>query len=186
MTVILAAVIGGLIGNFLPNNNAGPSAENTNALALPSKNTISGIPKVTDGDTIKINGTRIRFHGIDAPESRQNCLDNEGKVWSCGTASTSYLKSIVSNKMVTCEQRDIDKYGRVVAVCSIDGKDINGLMVEAGFSLAFSLSPPRHDLLICRSIHQVQKAAVQPLLHSLASCCKCGGESSYWIMFSCS
>ena len=30
---------------------------------------ISGKPKVTDGDTIKINNKKIRFSGIDAPES---------------------------------------------------------------------------------------------------------------------
>ncbi len=30
---------------------------------------ISGKPKITDGDTIKINNKKIRFSGIDAPES---------------------------------------------------------------------------------------------------------------------
>ena len=30
---------------------------------------ISGKPVVTDGDTIKINNKKIRFSGIDAPES---------------------------------------------------------------------------------------------------------------------
>ena len=29
---------------------------------------ITGIANVTDGDTVKINNTRIRLHGIDAPE----------------------------------------------------------------------------------------------------------------------
>ena len=31
---------------------------------------IIGTASVTDGDTIKIHGERIRLHGIDAPESR--------------------------------------------------------------------------------------------------------------------
>jgi len=30
---------------------------------------IIGKPQVTDGDTIKINNKKIRFSGIDAPES---------------------------------------------------------------------------------------------------------------------
>ena len=34
---------------------------------------ISGIAKVTDGDTIKIEGKKIRFFGIDAPEKKQKC-----------------------------------------------------------------------------------------------------------------
>ena len=34
---------------------------------------ISGIAKVTDGDTIQIEGKKIRFLGIDAPEKKQRC-----------------------------------------------------------------------------------------------------------------
>ena len=32
--------------------------------------------KVTDGDTIKINGEKIRFSGIDTPELKQTCIKN--------------------------------------------------------------------------------------------------------------
>ena len=34
---------------------------------------ISGIPRITDGDTIKILNKRIRFYGIDTPEKKQIC-----------------------------------------------------------------------------------------------------------------
>ena len=30
--------------------------------------------KITDGDTIKINGEKIRFSGIDTPELKQTCM----------------------------------------------------------------------------------------------------------------
>ncbi len=30
--------------------------------------------KITDGDSIRINGEKIRFSGIDTPELRQTCL----------------------------------------------------------------------------------------------------------------
>ena len=33
--------------------------------------------KITDGDTIRINGEKIRFSGIDTPELRQTCLEQE-------------------------------------------------------------------------------------------------------------
>ena len=44
--------------------------------------TISGIPTVIDGDTIKVQGKTIRLICIDTPESKyrgraQYCLDNE-------------------------------------------------------------------------------------------------------------
>ena len=34
---------------------------------------ISGIAKVIDGDTIRIEKSKIRFFGIDAPENKQLC-----------------------------------------------------------------------------------------------------------------
>ena len=36
---------------------------------------ITGTATVTDGDTLRINDTRIRLHGIDAPEAAQTCID---------------------------------------------------------------------------------------------------------------
>ena len=44
---------------------------------------IAGTASVIDGDTIEIHGQRIRFHGIDAPESAQTCVAG-GEVWRCG------------------------------------------------------------------------------------------------------
>ena len=42
---------------------------------------ISGVPSVTDGDTLKIGPDRIRLHGIDAPESKQRCRTG-AKTWA--------------------------------------------------------------------------------------------------------
>ena len=37
-------------------------------LSLPAHADITGKPRVVDGDTIHIGKTKIRLHGIDAPE----------------------------------------------------------------------------------------------------------------------
>ena len=39
--------------------------------AAPALADITGPATVTDGDSLKIDGQRIRIHGIDAPEARQ-------------------------------------------------------------------------------------------------------------------
>ncbi len=31
---------------------------------------VTGIPRIIDGDTLQIGETKIRLHGIDAPETR--------------------------------------------------------------------------------------------------------------------
>ena len=48
--------------------------------------------KITDGDTIKINGKKIRFSGIDTPELKQFCI-KYGIKKSCGLTA-KYLSLI--------------------------------------------------------------------------------------------
>ncbi|MCS6855826.1 MAG: hypothetical protein NZ523_13890, partial [Elioraea sp.] len=45
--------------------------------------TFQGSALVQDGDTLTIAGTRIRLHGVDAPELDQTCL-RDGLPWPCG------------------------------------------------------------------------------------------------------
>ena len=54
---------------------------------------ISGPVRVIDGDTIEIGGERIRLHGIDAPESAQQCQTKHGKAYDCGVNATRAFKS---------------------------------------------------------------------------------------------
>ena len=59
---------------------AGASALNTPAAPSVEYDTRAIRPgvRVVDGDTIDVNGTRIRFQGIDTPETGQSCRDAAG------------------------------------------------------------------------------------------------------------
>ena len=116
----------------LPSRQEAPSAPPSDQLGE-----LTGKPSITDGDTIRMGKTRIRLHGIDAPESKQSCRDGEGKKWACGREATFRLANLIGKNWVTCEPKDLDRYKRVVAVCFVGGKDINALMVRDGWALAY-------------------------------------------------
>ncbi|MGH1590538.1 thermonuclease family protein [Methylobacterium phyllosphaerae] len=77
---------------------------------------IVGRASVTDGDTVVIRGTRIRLHGIDAPEGAQLCQDAAGKSYRCGQVAALALADRIGEVNISCEPRDTDRYGRTVAV----------------------------------------------------------------------
>jgi endonuclease YncB( thermonuclease family) len=98
--------------------------------------TIAGRASVIDGDTIEIHGTRIRLFGIDAPESDQDCLVG-GHPTRCGQRAALALADEINNRPVTCDSKDRDSYGRVVAICRVAGEDLNAWMVAQGWALAY-------------------------------------------------
>lgn len=99
--------------------------------------TVSGLAQIIDGDTIEIEGVRVRLFGVDAPESNQPCVFGEAIV-ACGEIATAELRNIVGNREVSCSARDTDRYGRIVAVCSVAGQDIGAQLVTAGWALAYT------------------------------------------------
>ena len=91
--------------------------------------------RIVDGDTIEINGEKIRFSGIDAPESyyrgkKQVCYLNEKKVF-CGELSKEKLKEKIGTNSITCErEKDKDFYGRTLAECFINDESLSKFMVR--------------------------------------------------------
>src|SRR5262249_56592811 len=97
---------------------------------------VVGVASVIDGDTIEIHGQRIRLHGIDAPEASQLC-ELGGKPWRCGQASANALADYIGRRTVSCDPRDRDRYGRLVAACSVGGASISAWMVREGWAIAY-------------------------------------------------
>ena len=98
---------------------------------------IMGVATVIDGDTIEIHGQHIRLHGVDAPESAQECRRPDGSRWRCGQQAALALQDLISRRPVTCARQDTDRYGRIVAKCSVGGVDINAWLVTNGWAVAY-------------------------------------------------
>jgi len=94
---------------------------------------INGLARVVDGDTLAIDGTRVRLFGIDAPERGQPCLDRG----DCGAEATAYLVRLVDGRTVQCKQEDIDQYSRVVGTCFVGRTDLSRALVRAGHAVPY-------------------------------------------------
>ena len=57
--------------------------------------------KVVDGDTIHLNGEKIRFTGIDTPELKQTCI-KDGVKNLCGVTAKKILINKIGNNIVKC------------------------------------------------------------------------------------
>ena len=99
--------------------------------------TITGPARVVDGDTIVVGGVRIRLEGIDAPETSQTCTTVSGEAWPCGRKATTELAHMIGHGLVTCEDRGLDKYRRILGVCRAGAVDLNAEMVRRGYAWAF-------------------------------------------------
>lgn len=92
-----------------------------------------------DGDTIELNGTRIRINGIDAPEYGQKCGE-----WACGKAAADFMARLLKSGRPHCTIHSEDNYGRSIATCTVNGRDIGAEMVATGHAWAFEKFSDRY------------------------------------------
>ena len=106
---------------------------------VPSEARWVKVDRVTDGDTIVlIDHTRVRLHGIDAPERDQ----------PYGLMATAALEYMVARSVYLVEVGQ-DRYGRLVGQLyhSKEGYDINTSMVCAGYAWWYSRYTPDSQVL---------------------------------------
>ena len=98
---------------------------------------ISGIPRIVDGDTLVVGATKIRLEAIDAPETDQICLNAKGERWTCGIEARDRLQAHIAARAIDCSSNGTDVYQRSLATCSLKGENLNTWMVQEGWALAY-------------------------------------------------
>jgi endonuclease YncB( thermonuclease family) len=96
----------------------------------------AGNLKIVDGDTIVLNGEKIRFSGIDTPELKQTCMKDEQKVF-CGMFAKMLLIKKIGKETPKCISEGKDAYKRTLAECFINGESLSVFLVRSGYAFAY-------------------------------------------------
>jgi micrococcal nuclease len=86
------------------------------------------VVSIADGDTFTMvvnkQQIKIRLHGIDCPEKGQDFSQ----------AAKEFLSDYVFDKVVSVRTKSKDRYRRVIGIVTVDGKNVNEKLLEAGLA----------------------------------------------------
>jgi endonuclease YncB( thermonuclease family) len=104
----------------------------------------AGTGEAVEGDVLAIGRTRFLLYGIDTVEPGQLCSIN-GEVWECWPAVLRGLQTVLSEGEVRCTPiGGGDPFGRVLALCEVNGESVNRRLVQMGFAIAVPEEMPEY------------------------------------------
>jgi len=88
---------------------------------------------VVDGDTILLEGHKIRIADIDAPETHDPRCQSEKEL---GDRATLRLRQLLDSGTITLQtiDRDKDVYGRELRLVLVDGRSVGDTLVSEGLA----------------------------------------------------
>ena len=99
-------------------------------IPLTSNAQLTGkVVSVTDGDSFTLltsenKQIKISLHGIDCPEKNQDF----------GEVAKKLLSYLIFDKTVSCEQTNVDEFGKAVAIVMVDSVNINERLLQGGLA----------------------------------------------------
>lgn len=122
----------------------------SSAAARPSTSATSGIRAafslchsgggyncVVDGDTIWLEGTKVRIADIDTPETHEPRCASEKAL---GDKATRRLQALLNSGAITTLSidRDEDRYGRKLRLVMVDGASVGEMLVREGLARPYA------------------------------------------------
>jgi len=130
------------------------------------------VTKHTDGDTLRVDGVKIRLIGVDTPEvhSGRECYGR------AASARTAALLPIGTRVRLVYDVGRLDRYGRTLAYVyrARDGLFVNGELVRGGFATTMTVPP---NVSHADEFLRVQRAA-RVARRGLWSACPTGAGAS--------
>lgn len=87
-----------------------------------------------DGDTVDIDGVRIRLLDIDTPETFHSRCEAE---LALGLKAKQRLRELVASGPVTYEPHGHDRYGRTLARVYAGPVNVGAVLLDEGFALPY-------------------------------------------------
>ncbi|MEN9464301.1 MAG: hypothetical protein RL217_482 [Pseudomonadota bacterium] len=111
---------------------------------------VGAVQSITDGDTFKVNGEKVRLAGIDAPEAAQEY----------GLLAKDKLESYALGKTVTVGYQERDQYGRILgSVFLQDCTLVNLEMVKEGAAWWYESYQCQDELALRKKYSTAQSQA---------------------------
>lgn len=98
------------------------------AAALPICASGPRINCVVDGDTVWLDGEKIRLEGIDAPEARGRCH----RELIAAANATERLRQLLTHNRAIIQRSGKDRYGRTLAKLRIGNSTAGQIMINEG------------------------------------------------------
>ncbi|HEX7840859.1 MAG TPA: thermonuclease family protein [Kofleriaceae bacterium] len=96
------------------------------------------VDRVIDGDTIVLgSGVKIRYLLVNAPETTDGHDDCFGANAARFNSDLVLGKTVRLGYDVACQ----DMFGRTLAYVTVDGQDVNRLLVERGYACVLHIPP---------------------------------------------
>jgi endonuclease YncB( thermonuclease family) len=93
---------------------------------------------IIDGDTIQIDGVRIRILEIDTPETyRPRCEAELVK----GLEAKARLRQLIDSGQVSYEPTDLDRYHRTLAYVYVNGSSVGQVLLQENYALPYRPGP---------------------------------------------
>jgi len=99
---------------------------------------LAGSVVIISGDTIEVQGQRVRLSGVTAPGLDQLCVGARAR-WRCGMVAKLKLDERIGSSTLICREQGADRHGWILGRCRIDdgqGTKLNPWLVTSGWALA--------------------------------------------------